>query len=565
MDNNLNTNTDEMLNSNMQDSNNASNSSMDDNTTKLNSNIPKKNNKKMVIPIIVVLCLIGILIGGYFLIFTNPKQVFNKAIDKSFNFFTSNIVNLEQKYDSLKGETNFDYEITASDKEQQKLLDVINNIDVNVKYGIDSKNKVFNVNLDTKYKNKDLVDANVIGSDSKIYFLLKDITSKYIFVNVEKYDEIFEKRDNYTENSVKILNGIKSALKKSISDEDFKRSTETIKINGKDEKVHKNYLVIDNYKTMVSISKKFVTSLKNDKDFIESVAKVYDIEKSRIEEMLKSILDSMDNEVVADTNNFKIILSIYTKGFSNSFAGVDIETQEAGKTLSKYTITKNDNTFEFNFSADGKSIINGTLKIDNTNETNKSILKEEIVLNISDIGKIKININTNIEYNVNIEKESITNSVNYEDLKEEEINDIITKLKNSKNVPEFISDIEEIYNGFFDYNFENNETYETTDEDVARLLVKKFELAYSTAYMSNGGNVPTLSEVMKKYVTDGLRSAPKLESDGNYTIVTESGNVVCVTEISSDKKTAKLVCRKGSKSGEIFKDGISATENISGM
>ena len=52
----------------------------------------------------------------------------------------------------------------------------------------------------------------------------------------------------------------------------------------------------------------------------------------------------------------------------------------------------------------------------------------------------------------------------------------------------------------------------------------------------------TTSGVSRCEITQSIHEGFVLK-DGNYTIVTESGNVVCVTEISSDKKTAKLFCK----------------------
>ena len=428
-----------------------------------NSNMPtdsgKKKNKKLLL-VIIVFTILAIGIGVYFLLFTSPKQVLNKTIDKGFDFLTSNIKNIDKNYNSLKGQTNIDYEITAEDSSQQKTLDIINNIDINMKYGIDYKNKIFNYDLNTKYKNSDLINANILGQDGKAYFSVKDITSKYIYTEIGQYDDFFKGNSEYFNNTAIILDSIKSALKNSIKDEKIEKTNAIIKINGKEEKVTKNYLIINNENTE-KIFKKFFKNLKNNDKFIKAASKSYSMNEDEIKQYLDfmsmdtyydedSINDEEINEPITDNSN--VVISVYTKGISKSFVGVGIEANYSDTPPTNLLITKYDNTYEFNANQNNSSIFNGTIKIDSNIANNNGIFKIEALLNIASLGKIKINIDSNIEYNTTIEKENIANSVNYNDLTEKGKNDIITKLESNKNIKQFISDIEEAFGSYYNYD-----------------------------------------------------------------------------------------------------------------
>ena len=64
----------------------------------------------------------------------------------------------------------------------------------------------------------------------------------------------------------------------------------------------------------------------------------------------------------------------------------------------------------------------------------------------------------NMEYNAKIEEPNLSNSVRYENLTEEEVNSITTKILENKNLNQFITDIQEIILGYsdtdYDYDYE---------------------------------------------------------------------------------------------------------------
>lgn len=399
-----------------------------------NQEIEKAKGHAWIPLIIILVLLVGGCIGAYFLVFANPKQAFQKTIDKSFNYLTSSIKKLDNQSSSFKGEMSLDYNITSNDTELQKLMEVLNHVDWNFQYGMDYNNKVFTFDLDTKYKNENLINANIYGKDGKVYILAKDVMNKYLYTEVEEYDKFFKREDIHTEDYTTVLNSVKTALKKALKNEKFKKTEETLTIQGKSEKVSKNSLVLDATAT-ANISKSLLKSLKEDKKFIQIFSKISEVTEKELTDNLE---ESYNQIQVDETDKTVLTVSIYTSGLLHSFVGFEIDLKYEEQPLYKILITQKNNFYEFNIFSGEEKILTGSLK----EEAKDSTFKEELTLDIASTVSVKLLLNGKMEYNTKIEEPNLSNSVNYEELTETELNDIITKLSKNKAFTDFLNDIQ---------------------------------------------------------------------------------------------------------------------------
>lgn len=74
-----------------------------------------------------------------------------------------------------------------------------------------------------------------------------------------------------------------------------------------------------------------------------------------------------------------------------------------------------------------------------------------------------------------------------------------------------------------------NDSRNSAAERGAELIVSNVELAYSTAYMLNDGNVPALEDVAKGFKMDGA------EMDASGNITADDKNITCTTTTTDEK------------------------------
>lgn len=413
--------------------------------------VPSKNksSKKIIVPIIFVLGMLLIAAGGlltYFKFFNNPKIVFGKVISSSLNSFYER---LETNYNTFSGEGEFSYKITASDEALKPIIEALNGIKLDYKYSLDKKNKLFNFDFNSSYNDEKLLNLNAYGSDSKIYFLLKDIFDKYIYNEIDQYDKLFESFDQ-TEDIKIILKSIKKALDKGFSNDDFIRESTVIKIDEKDTKVNSNTLVLTKEK-MNSISKTIATVLKDDEEFIKAFDKISDTNSTK-EDLEEFIKEDNTNDFVEST------IIIYTKGLLNEFVGLKISTDDDNKT-NLLLVKENEKLYKAEFKNDNEIVLTISFKFNSISDN-----KVDLTLNL-DIPKalnIEVNSKYSVKYNDAFNKKDITSNVNINDLTEEDTNTIMTNLMECEGLKKLIEKIQPLVESFMD-SFDGND-YENSFE-----------------------------------------------------------------------------------------------------
>ncbi len=380
-----------------------------------NENAKKINKKGLIIGgiVVVLLLLIGVL--TYFLMPTKPKKIFTTAIEKVYDTAKEN----SQVDDLLTGKFTLSTDLHSNKAEEEKVLDILNNLKISMDYGMDAKSKKMHIALDSDYKEKELLNASIDVLNNQAYVFLQDIYSKNLIVPIDGIDEMFNTLENVKEYEV-ILKHMKNALEKSFKEEYFSKESTTITIEDKKVKVTDNKLTL-NEKNVKEIANVLSDELNNE-EFIESFAKIANVTKEEVKDMLADL----KNEEV-DLEDGTLYVSIYTKGLQNTFVGITFKDES-----DEISIYKNSKT---NYSYE--------IKIDNKNykgEAEVKTEKKDIYMKVSfDIEGISGFVTFDFkENNATLPDVDTTNAISIEDLSENEASEILNNLQQKEGIIELI-------------------------------------------------------------------------------------------------------------------------------
>lgn len=288
--------------------------------------------------VLIILLVIGAC-AAYYLTPVKPKKVFTTVIDKVYEASQSK----QKELDSLIGKVSFKTDIHSDIQSEEKILEILNNVHIYYESGMDFKEKRMHVLLDTKYKEKELLNASFDFQENNAYIYLKDIFSKTLRVPMEDFDKIFSMvspKDNEV-----ILKYLKNGLNKALQEKYFTKESTNITLNEKNIKVTKNELILNekNLKEIINVLKEEM----NHEEFIESFARLTSMSQEEIKEMIEQL--DVDSITLEDT----ITISIYTKG--KEFKGFEIKVEKNSFTFLKqnnnnyvYEIKGNESNFKGN-------------------------------------------------------------------------------------------------------------------------------------------------------------------------------------------------------------------------
>ncbi len=384
-----------------------------------NVNMKKNTKKGLMIGgiVVVLLLLIGML--TYFLMPVKPKKVFTIAIERVYESSKEN----SQVTNTLGGKYTIETDIHSDKTNEEKILEIINNLKISMNYGMDTKDKKMHISLNSDYKDKELLNASIDIQDSNAYVFLQDIYSKQLLVPIEGMDEMFKTFEKANEYEV-ILKHVKNALDKSLKEEYFSKKNTTITLNGKSTKVIDNQLIL-NEKNVKEITSVLSDELNNE-EFIQSFSNLMDYS----EEETKELLMDLKNEEI-NLEDGTLIISIYTKGLQNKFVGLSIHDESDTISILKNTKTN----YSYEIKMDGKNY-KGNIDI--------KIKDNNINLKVSfDIEGISGSITMDFVENKNISLPEIdtNNTISIENLNESEAMEILNNLQNKEGIVELVQTI----------------------------------------------------------------------------------------------------------------------------
>lgn len=431
-----------------------------------------------------IIALIGIIcavcVCGYYFLFNKKKivssfvdAVYNKvglAIDEYYSFdYQKNSV-------LINGDMSFNTNIPD--------FDVLNNEKLSYSVGLDYQNKRIQGGVTLSEDNLSLFDVMLYMKDNFGYISLPDVYTSLIKVEIpeDEYRSIFEVEDvGISKDDVKYINkAYRDILVNSLDMNDFKKTSKVIIVNGVDTKVNALSYTLDNNNYEKFINNVIDNTLKDEK-LLEIFSKLSD---SSVADIKSSLNDSRSS----DYSDVSIVFDLYTKGFMNEYVGMDINflglydiqvrsydnISDVNVIFGEYKsnfIVKDlgDKTYNIDFTFDmaGKSLtgnISNSYKNIDSNKTENSL---SVNINVDDK---MFNFNTNYVQSIGetIADVDVSNSVDYESITEEEMNEIyskiLAKLQDSK-IYNFINTISEnFYNDDVDYEFDTD--YPAIDDNI---------------------------------------------------------------------------------------------------
>lgn len=376
-----------------------------------------KNGLAVAIIGILVLLILGGL--GIWYYTTNKADVMvNKIIDKVFDGVTfKNEENSEITYDlSLN---------IKSENLESEALDIINNTKIKGSIYINSKDKYTLINLGATYEDKELLSFDAYYNDNTIYLQEKSIYDKYVSINIP--EELQTEINNmYTINGKDInivKKGIKNALKNALKEETFIKEKVDTNINGKNTKANSLKLII-NDENRKEILTKISKYLKDNDEFLDSMSNLTDSTSQEIFNSLESLTENYTNTYTTTT------VILYTTGITNELAKVDIKSEQNEKEVSR--VVCESDTCDIQIINDGEQM-------------NMNILMNETSSTIKINGKMgedDVSLTLNLKENYNKkDAPKINESVNIDEISEEDMNTIMTNLGEKEEIKYFIEKI----------------------------------------------------------------------------------------------------------------------------
>lgn len=376
-----------------------------------------KNGLAVAIIGILVLLILGGLGVWYYT--TNKADVMvNKIIDKVFDGVTfKNEENSEITYDlSLN---------IKSENLESEALDIINNTKIKGSIYINSEDKYTLINLGATYEDKELLSFDAYYNDNTIYLQEKSIYDKYVSINIpEELQTEINNMYTINEKDINIVKkGIKNALKNALKEETFIKEKVDTNINGKSTKANSLKLII-NDENRKEILTKISKYLKDNDEFLDSMSNLTDSTSQEIFNSLESLTENYTNTYTTTT------VILYTTGITNELAKVDIKSEQNEKEVSR--VVCESDTCDIQIINDGEQM-------------NMNILMNETSSTIKINGKMgedDVSLTLNLKENYNKKgAPKINESVNIDEISEEDMNTIMTNLGEKEEIKYFIEKI----------------------------------------------------------------------------------------------------------------------------
>lgn len=407
---------------------------------------PKKKKWKLIIALSIIAVLLIASGVTSFMIKRNPSSVFKSAINKGYKDFSKELNDLDDAIKDLQKELDYEgarvYDMNISFK--GGTFKDLESSSINLKLGLDNKDKKVEISGELKDDGKILADGAAFIKDDTAYLYSDSILNGGVIVkediddfiaenigfslknasvsdivdglvdndvlNTDIDEETADKIKYFTDKKLteifdkklidKIAKDGKNALIKSINKDNLEKTEETIEINDLSVNTYK-YTYVINESSLKDFMKTFSETLKNDKDFIDNVAKLTGVDKKDIKDLLnelgdkdnyenvpkaefsiyttKTLLTPVRYELVID--NFVVSYSEYKKNFSLLLAPTkgNEKIELSGVPNGKTTDVK----LEYNINKNKGTILEGTI-----NKNDKKEKNFEFTMNTESISKL---------------------------------------------------------------------------------------------------------------------------------------------------------------------------------
>ena len=208
------------------------------------------------------------------------------------------------------------------------------------------------------------------------------------------------------------------------------------------------------------IEKDFLTYLKDNNKFIDSLSDIVEIDETEIiisiEEKIR-MLDSNNTEF----DDTKVIASIYTN-LINDVVKIELEIINGTEKIIIEAVKESKNNYNIILNGSGMTI-NGNLKMLENTKNNTKL--EFSIIEPTTGTTIGFTFSSSVKYNQKLTNIDVSNSIDLNNLTEEEVNQITTKLMENKGIQNLI--------GAFGGLIDNDQSY---DDEI--ILGDGVELIY---------------------------------------------------------------------------------------
>ena len=286
---------------------------MEENNLKITTN---KDKSKTIAALITIIILFLFLLIVTFTYFNSPRRKFisnftkaySELIEKSNSNKLTNILN--NNIVGVSGETSinlkFNDELFGEEKELLEIINPLKKIDLSYDYKEDKNNEIATLDFDSKLINKDFIKFNGILKDNKLYFNLKNLLDKYFYTDLEFTSLLTTTDEKDTEY---VLNILKDVIIEKVTSEYFSSEKANLTIDGKNEKVEKVSLKIDN-QLIKDVMITIIDKLKSDEKAMNILVEHNKMDKKEIIETFDNAKESF-NKI---TNNENYFYNMYVKG-----------------------------------------------------------------------------------------------------------------------------------------------------------------------------------------------------------------------------------------------------------
>ena len=389
----------------------------------INTKKPKKKGK-IILGIILAIIIIAIiaLVAVYFLVFSTPQYIFASTVDSIFNMKA-------QTYNTVKSAVTLNGSVQFEDESINEQLTDLENFSINIGSQIDYQNQSEIVDLGLQYEDESVVGARFYFKDGEMYTLLDGLYDDYIKVDLETeqanlMQELLDltKVQGKQENLIKAMSIFGNEIKGQISNVGtFEKSTEQMTLNGENRNVTRVSLLF-NAQEFSTVVINVCNNLANNNEFIQC------FEESPKDALLDIVASLEEGEPSSDDT---VRISIYTQGLLNETIGFGLDLNLADNTelsINMNIMKETDDLYTVSYTQ-GDNYINGRIEIaraENTEENQTGDAK--ITLEVSDLGTMELNMGYAYSYNQAVDEVDTRNSVNAEDLTQEDMNTILENL-----------------------------------------------------------------------------------------------------------------------------------------
>lgn len=382
----------------------------------------KKPKKKVgLIITVVVLVLVALIAAGgfvYLKFFNNkPQKIFEKAISKAF----------EMTEKTAKNEGKLDIELSASLNSTSQDMMMANTylqmIKLNLTTEFNMDKKVLNQGISVSAFDEPVISVEGLIQDNNIYFLLNNIYSKYIQVPSEEMEGVETNEIFNTENievSEKLVKELKQILLDEVNSKEL--TQENVEVDG-------DKLTKTTVKFTAKEIEQIITKLTVE---LYKISPVNDV-KNIVEGLEQIEIDEED----AENDNY-LEISIYTKRLTGKIVKTEIvminvaDDEAIVVTIAEKEDEKVEITFAMNEDsiATNKAVTMFTLTIKEEGENKGTVT---LKANIDETASsVTITAKYSIDYNAKVEPKNVRNSINANDLTEEDMNEMMTNIENNE-------------------------------------------------------------------------------------------------------------------------------------